>query len=134
MIYVKEVIHHGDFRHEQIHALETLDFPDVQQMMRSSAYTYVPNEDHVSMTLDRLRDNGEAHHGWSRYAVVESFSRPVTITITAVVDGSVTDEQLDWVAAAAHVQVAEPVLDQESDGRPTFGVINYVKTTWTTGS
>lgn len=57
-------------------------------------------------------------------------SRSVTITISAVVDDSVTDDQLDYVAAAAMVQVLEPVLGPDDEGTPTFGVIHLVETTW----
>lgn len=59
-------------------------------------------------------------------------SRRVVIKISAVVEDSVTNEQLDYVAAAAMIQVIEPVLSPDDDGRPTFGVINYVDTTWET--
>lgn len=57
-------------------------------------------------------------------------SRTVVIKITATVEDSVTDEQLDYVAAAATFQVIEPVLSAEDEGRATFGVINYVTTIW----
>lgn len=72
-VKIREVIHHGDYRHTRVMEVYKLTPLTVRGVLMSSAYCYeLSIERRLAEIVSELSTTGIAHVGWSTFTIEES--------------------------------------------------------------